>query len=164
MYCSSIVGTLRYVPDFLGDLYQWPDVPPVYLQVEEIRHGRQPEDDALSRAMVSVAVSFESENAQLGPPDMVWATYFTFFPGVEGSLQLRRDWLRDIYVGERYQGRVISDFDEQVPRFGGAPFGLIRVFDRTLHADEIAWPIIRTQPWRKPSTGTRTCTSMETSC
>jgi hypothetical protein len=49
---------------------------------------------------------------------MLWATYFTFFPGVEGSLQLRRDWLRDIYVGERYQGRVISDFDEQVPRFG----------------------------------------------
>lgn len=141
VYCSSIVGTLRYVPDFLGDLYQWPDVPPVYLQVEDIRHGRRPEDDALSRAMVSVAVSFESENAQLGPPDVLWATYFTFFPGVEGSLQLRRDWLRDIYVGERYQGRVISDFDEQVPRFGGAPFGLIRVFDRTLHADEIAWPI-----------------------
>jgi hypothetical protein len=141
VYCSSIVGTLRYVPDFLGDLYQWPDVPPVYLQVEDIRRGRRPEDDTLSHAMVSVAVSFESKNAQLRPPGGLWATYFTFFPGVEGSLQLRRDWLRDSYVGERYQGKVISDFDEQVPRFGGAPFGLIRVFDGTLQADKIARPI-----------------------
>jgi len=141
VYCSSIIGTLRYVPDFLGELYQWPDVPPVYLQVEDIRRGRRPEGDTLSHAMVSVGVSFESENAQLGPAGMVWATYFTFFPGVEGSLQLRRDWLRDSYVGDRYQGKVISDFDEQVPRFGGAPFGLIRVFDGTLDVDEIARPI-----------------------
>ena len=56
------------------------------------------------RAMVSVAVSFESERRAC-PPDALVATDFTFFPGVEGSLQLRRDWLRDIYVGERYQGR-----------------------------------------------------------
>ena len=138
VYCNLITGTLRYVPDFLGDLYQWPDVPPVYLEVEDIRRGRRPDRDTLTHAMVSVAVSFESRSEQLGPPGMVWATYVTFFPGVEGSLQLRRDWLRDSYVGERYQGKVISDFDEQVPRFESAPFGLIRIFDGSLDADEIA--------------------------
>jgi hypothetical protein len=140
MYCSSIVGTLRYVPDFLGDLYEWPDVPPVYLEVESIHRGRRPDDEPTS-AMVSVAVSFESQSVQLGPRGTVYATYVTFFPGVEGSLQLRRDWLRDMYVGERYQGKVISDFDEQVPRFGDVPFGLVRVFDGTLRADQIARPV-----------------------
>jgi hypothetical protein len=141
VYCSSITGTLRYVPDFLGDLYQWPDMPPVYVEVEDIRTGRRPDDDTLTHAMVSVAVSFESRTDRLGQPGMVWATYVTFFPGVEGSLQLRRDWLRDIYVGERYQGKVISDFDEQVPRFEGAPFGLMRIFDGSLRVDEIARPV-----------------------
>jgi hypothetical protein len=137
MYCSSITGTLRYVPDFLGDLYQGPDVPPLYLEVEDLRRGHPPDGDNLSHAMVSVAASFESRSEQLGPPGTVWATYVTFFPGVEGSLQLRRDWLRDMYVGERYQGKVISDFDEQVSRFEGAPFALIRVFERTLDADKL---------------------------
>jgi hypothetical protein len=136
MYCSSITGTLRYVPDFLGDLYQSPDVPPLYLELEFIRPGR-PNNDDRSRAMVSVAVSFESQSHLLGPPGIVWATYVTFFPGVPDSLQRRRDWLRDMYVGERYQGSVISDFDEQVHRFEDAPFGLTRVFDGTLDADEI---------------------------
>jgi hypothetical protein len=141
VYCDSITGTLRYVPDFLGDLYRSRDVPPLYLEVEHIRSGRRPDNDVLSHAMVSVAVTFESRSEQLGRPGMVWATYVTFFPGVEGSLQRRRDWLRDIYVGERYQGRVISDFDEQVRRFEDAPFELFKVFDGTLDANEIARPV-----------------------
>lgn len=47
VYCSSITGTLRYVPDFLGNLYQWPDVPPVYLDVEDIRPGPRPDETTL---------------------------------------------------------------------------------------------------------------------
>jgi hypothetical protein len=141
MPCGSIIGRLRRVPDFLGDLYAWPDVPPVFLQVEHISRGNAPHDDLSSKAMVSVAVSFESRSAQLGPPGMVYATYVTFFPGIKGSLQLRRDWLRDRYVGEWYQGEVISDFDEQVPRFGDVPLGLPRVFEGTVDADQLARPI-----------------------
>jgi hypothetical protein len=140
-YCDSIIGTLRYVPDFLGDLYLMPDVPPVYLAVEEIRPGRPPDPVDYSKAMVSVAVSFESRSRLLGPRGMVFATYVTFFPGVKGSLQRRRDWLRDAYVAGRYEGKVISDFDEQVPRFGDAPFSLLRVLEGSVDIRELARPV-----------------------
>ena len=70
------------------------------------------------------AVMIEAESAGR-PPDGTWdladgiyAAYVSFFPGMPDAIRTAAEWLGEIYVHELLDGRVLTDFDEQVRRFG----------------------------------------------
>jgi hypothetical protein len=131
----SLVGKLQFVPDCLEGIYgDYAPVPQLYLMVDELCPASASRGRPATPARVSVAVSFES--AYEGRPEM-YASYVTFYPGQPGSLQSRADWLENTYVKGMYQGRIVTDFDEQMRRFRGAVFSLHKVLNDQITFREV---------------------------
>lgn len=83
---------------------------------------------------VSVAVSFLSNYE--GKSNF-YASYVTFYPNVQGSLKSRTEWLENVYVKGMYQGKIVTDFDQQMTRFRGATFSLEKIMNNKLLRSEV---------------------------
>lgn len=126
----TITGTVRYwTPDEKLNLFMVEDVPRIYLGVDEIRKGTRSAND-LPPLDVTPAATFDADGSE-------YFTYSHFAPGDPGNVARAVEWMAR-YVGERYNGRVLTDFDELVPRFPviGAP--LTALMDRTEPLERLA--------------------------
>ena len=69
---------------------------------------------------VSAAISFVGN---FEGREEKYVTYANFAPESQASFQQACNWLEQFYV-KKYAGTVITDFDEVIPRFPEAVFGL----------------------------------------
>jgi hypothetical protein len=136
----TLIGKLEFLPNPEISLFRLDDdIPQLYLLIDELI----PENsiNVLDiRSRVSVAVSFESEyEGHKG----VYSSYVTFFPGVKNSFRDRIEWLENIYVDSMYQGRIITNFDEQKKHFGqlfnNAILDIEKVMKGQLEKDDIKY-------------------------
>jgi len=131
----NLIGKLRYIPrDFDRLYYQYTGVPQLYLSVNEIEQINSI-TDIIRDFRVSVPVTFESEYEGYSS---IYASYVTFFPGIRGSMERRLDWLENTYVKGKYNGRIVTDFDEGERHFKHAIFSLDRVMNNTLSKKQIS--------------------------
>ncbi len=132
----TLIGRLQFLPQPLVKLFEdYSSIPQLYLLAEKIIPLDIRKTAQRRPLRVSVAVSFQSEYE--GQPRM-YASYVTFDPGQAGSLKTRIDWLENTYVSGMYQGRIVTDFDEQTIRFRGAVFSLEKVMNNGLQKSEVA--------------------------
>lgn len=130
----TITGHLRFLPDQLNSLFSdYPEVPQLYLLVDEI-YPHSPDVNKGSHR-VSVAVSFLSNYE--GKSEF-YASYVTFYPNVHSSLKSRTEWLENVYVKGMYQGKIVTDFDQQMRRYRGATFSLEKIMNNKLQRSEMA--------------------------
>ena len=120
----SLFGELKIIPSQIGELYfGYTNVPKLYLEVEDIAGPAHTKSRSMEELNVSVAVSFQGTvDRQLG----VYATYVTFDPSRPRSFKDAVRWMGDRYV-RSYDGRVLTDFDEQENHFPEAKFSLRKV-------------------------------------
>jgi hypothetical protein len=132
----DIIGRLRFLPKSGIPLH--PNVlgvPQLYLDVEELRPASHPVARGLAELHVTVGASFTSE---FEGQSAIYACYAGFDPGKRESLESCVRWMAHDYVGTRYRGTIVSDFDEQVAHFPDAPFGLNKVMRLRLKKSEMA--------------------------
>jgi hypothetical protein len=130
----TLVGKLQNLPQDLEILYKdYTGVPRLYLLVEELRP--LPTPDLAQPFRVSVAASFISDYESPGWNRM-YASYVTFYPQLQDSLERRIDWLENRYVKSRYQGQIVTDFDEREFHFPNVAFSLDKVMTNRLNTAE----------------------------
>ncbi len=127
----TLEGEMRYLsgdlPDFFG---QKRELPRLLLHVDKLTLLPRPRAE-VTRYLVTAAVAFLGQvEGRPGP----YLTYASFDPSSRASLQQAVDWLENFYL-RQYQGQVITDFDEVMPRFPQAVFGLADVMTGRLAAD-----------------------------
>jgi hypothetical protein len=127
----DLVGRTRYIPERYRDLFSARSgIPRLYIEISALRRHR-PDNAPVN---VSVAASFLSEFE--GQPH-IYASYVTFDPGLKGAFHKARDWLRDVYVEELYQGQIITDFDQRAPAYADTLFSLDDVLRSSSLAKQI---------------------------
>ncbi len=127
----TITGRLAQIPIDFDPLYRdLVGIPQLYVLAERL----EPLRPASGTPFLSTgAVMIETESGGK-PPEGTWdlvggiyAAYVSFSPGRPNTIRMAAEWLEDIYVHELLDGRVLTDFDEQVRRFAGTTFGLEEV-------------------------------------
>jgi hypothetical protein len=133
----SLTGELRHVPPDFDPLY-WGlvDLPQVYVLVDRLIPSLVIPD---AKFVADGAVMIEATTAyhrsgESRLADGIFAAYASFYPGLHGSISKAAKWLADAYAGELLGGTVLTDFDEQVRRFGNAIFSLECVMDGCVSA------------------------------
>jgi hypothetical protein len=124
----TITGELRYLPDDLNHPYRaLRGIPQVYIIAKEVRQPnplRAQEFIADGAVLIQTGQAGTPPDNPFSPTPGIFAAYVTFRPGRPDAVNEAAQWLADDYVGELLNGRVITDFDEQVRRFGDAIFSL----------------------------------------
>jgi hypothetical protein len=119
-------GEMKQLPDSARSLFEtWrlSHVPTLVIHIDRAEELAQPRGD-VSRYTVAVVLSFYGQyQEQPG----VYMSYCTLNPAHSSEREQKIDWLKR-YV-QRYEGQVITDFDEELPEFSNAPFALKRVMN-----------------------------------
>lgn len=130
-----LVGTLKFIPDELSELYRgYAGVPQLYLDVENVLPPIHAQARHMEELRVSVAASFMSDYEG---SNRAYATYVNFDPSEQDSLRRAAEWIEQDYVVGRYRGRVVTDFDQQEGHFATAPFSLEKVMNLQLSEEEV---------------------------
>ena len=117
----TLSGEMRYLYDGLPSFFEGNrEIPSLYLHVDELTILASPRQQ-VSKYTVSAAISFMG---QIDGKEGIYATFSTFDPARENSLNRAINWMGQYYVSQLYKGVVITDFDEVIPRFPGAVFNL----------------------------------------
>ena len=131
----TLVGKLKFIPQPFITLYEdYKEVPQLYLLVDDVRAPQFQKSLAMADLKVSVAVSFFSVYEGF---KKVYACYVNFDPSQKESFGRNVEWMEETYVGSKYQGRIITDFDEQMSHFPKAPFSLRKIMDNELDRLEV---------------------------
>jgi hypothetical protein len=109
----------RYIRHKIYDTYH--GLPRLYLYVDDIDRDDRLKDEG-GDLKVCAAVTFISAYEAEKPRH--YATYVGFNPSITNNMEDAVDWMTESYVEGRYQGRIVTDFDEQFPRFSDAIFSL----------------------------------------
>lgn len=118
---ATISGEMRYLPEGLRTLFGHSrEVPLLYLHVDEPPRPARPRSE-VTNFEISVAVSFRGKFE--GHED-TYATFATFDPAAEGDRERASRWIERVYVAERYEGAVLTDFDESHPVFPAQKFSM----------------------------------------
>jgi hypothetical protein len=134
----SIAGTLMSLPDGLLSLYRdYAGVPRLYLRVSEITREPRRDQPAPFTLRANAAVLFTTDERAVSWGSAASATYIDFIPGSNGNLSQRLEWL-NYYVHNLHDGRILTDFDEQMTRFPNAVFSLHKIASGTLDRTEIS--------------------------
>lgn len=113
-------GEMRYISDNILTFFgRHRKIPLLYLHVDQVKELPQPRSEVTSYE-VSAAISFVG-NFQ--GHEEKYVTYANFAPESQDSFQQACNWLEQFYV-KKYAGTVVTDFDEVIPRFPEAVFGL----------------------------------------
>ncbi|WP_406699461.1 hypothetical protein V5E97_11390 [Singulisphaera sp. Ch08] len=119
---ATLGGEMRYVDENAVTLFRsHREIPLLYLHVDKLTPHRSPRQDVTEYA-VSVAASFEGVvQEQHG----MYVTYDTFDPANKDGERNAAEWILEAYVEKAHGGTVVTDFDEVVPQFPRAEFGLL---------------------------------------
>lgn len=131
----TVVGKLQFVAEPLVTLYKdYAGVPKLYLNVEDVRASDASDSNRIDELAVTVGVSFQSsyEGQQ-----KTYATYVYFDPTRPESFARNIGWMEETYVKRRYEGKIITDFDETRTNFANAPFSLAKVMNYELDREEV---------------------------
>jgi hypothetical protein len=117
----NLAGEMRYLMEDLPSFFEGHrEIPALYLYVDDLTLLPSPRPEVTEFA-ISAAVSFVGEFQE---EEGLYATYCTFDPAIDESLQHMLTWIEQFYVTQIYKGAVVTDFDEVQPRFPQAVFGL----------------------------------------
>jgi hypothetical protein len=119
---SKITGQVRFLPEFLEPHFRHQSrIPQIYVEVNNATPlGREKRPSA----KVSPMVFFSGgRNAGLETNENV--TYVTCNSDSLSALSNAVEWLE--WYAERYDGQIITNFDQQEPAFANAPFSLQNV-------------------------------------
>ena len=117
----TLRGEMRYIPEHLVSFFEeHRNIPLLYLHVDDLRELPSPRN-TITEFSVSVAVSFEGE---FKDNEGIYSTYATFDPASSDSLAKACQWMESLYVEGQHKGVIITDFDEVLPKFSYAVFGL----------------------------------------
>lgn len=128
----TLVGEVRPLPGPLS--HRVPGVPPVFVRVDEVQRVRPTTDEpflATGAVLVECDPSRETRRRSYGEesPSGIATIYASFAPSDPESITAAAEWIAGLYARDVLNGRVITDFDEQIPRFADAPFSLARIAD-----------------------------------
>jgi hypothetical protein len=147
-----LTGRLRPVPDAFDPLFhRVVGVPRVYLLAEQIEPRATREDETY---IATGALTFEAPGtvepgawqSEWTPVPDLHAAYVTFATGNPRSIRAAAEWVAQSYVEGLFGGRVVSDFDEQVPHFDGAPVAVARLTNATLEPAAVEQIVQKTRP------------------
>jgi hypothetical protein len=116
-------------------------VPRFYLAADELDPLKpSPERPAVD---VTPAVTFQLGGTQVEDlfPGNPYYTYSHFDPSRPGALDACVEWIEKAYVGTRFNGRVLTDFDEQVGHFDSVACPLEDVMDLSIPARAFDGPL-----------------------
>jgi hypothetical protein len=117
----TLRGEMRYLPDQLQTLFgSNRDVPLLYLHVDMPPQRTAPRREVMNHE-VSIAVSFRGK---FQGEEGTYATFATFDPADQKDKERACQWIERFYVTEKYEGVVLTDFDEINPRFPRQDFSL----------------------------------------
>ena len=108
-----------YIQRKIYDTYH--GLPRLYVYVDDIDREDQIKGESL-HLKVCAAITFISAY-ETGKPRH-YATYVGFDPSIANDMEHAIDWMTESYVERRYQGRIVTDFDEQLPKFADTIFSL----------------------------------------
>ena len=124
----TLSGYLRFIPDIEQySMTYAPRIPQICLEVTSVNPTPLSGQDPCIPS-VSAVVSFISRNELWKG---LYASFVTFDAGLQGALEEFAEWLEKIYIQASYNGRVVSDFDQQMKRFSGASFSLEKLLTAT---------------------------------
>ena len=127
----KLTGYLRFIEDNQDYARGYvAGVPQLYLEAKTVEPTPSQESGF---PRVSAVISFASHHPEWRG---LQASFVTFEAGRPGSLEEAAEWLEKVYVGDAYQGRVWTDFDQQMKRFQGATFSLERLFNALVKETE----------------------------
>lgn len=119
LHCR-IKGQLRFIRyDHTHECGYALGIPQMCLEVGRVEPATAPE---IVFPRVSVVVTFIGDDPQRGG---LQASFVTFEAGRTGSLEEAVQWLDE----EVHDGRIVTDFDQQMTRFGTATFSLERLLE-----------------------------------
>ena len=122
----TITGRLSFIPDNLSRMYgTYASVPMLYVHVDRIEPAAGSSGRPDRQPLASGAVTFKRSGEDRFDREFESA-YIEFTAGRGGSLRRRLPWLA-YYVEEMHNGVILADFDEQMRRYAGAAFSLIKV-------------------------------------
>ncbi len=146
-----LTGRLHQVTDGFDPLFpRVVGVPRLYLLGERLE-PRAPKNETF---IATGALTFEAASAtepadwrsEWDPVPDLHAAYVTFAAGNQASIRAAADWVASSYVESLFDGRVVSDFDEHVPRFAGAPLEVSRVTAAMLEPHTVKRIVDKTGP------------------
>jgi hypothetical protein len=125
-----LMGQMRFLPDFLEHyFYHLERIPQIYVLVEEL--------EAIGRAKTDVAITpmvfFQAQHAPDKAYRRDYVTYVTASSTDKRGLDRAADWIA-WYVSQ-YDGRIVTNYDQQQPAFREAPFSLQNVMGGRLRRD-----------------------------
>jgi hypothetical protein len=146
-----LTGRLQPVPDTFDPLFRRVvGVPRLYLLAERLeRRARKDETFVATGALTFEALGTNEPTnwrSEWEPVPDLHAAYVTFAAGNPASIRAAADWVASSYVEGLFGGRVVSDFDEHVPRFAGAPLAIARVTGAMLEPLAIERIVDKTGP------------------
>jgi hypothetical protein len=128
---ATLQGELEIVPDPFSRLFQ--DtllVQRLFIRVTDLE--LKPTKPV--HLETSAAISFVSDYKG---PAQAYVTYVTFRPDVKGSFDEAMSWMKNEYVEGAYQGRIITDFDQNFGVFKDAKLPLRKVMDRDIASEAL---------------------------
>jgi hypothetical protein len=153
VYRKEIVGPLQFhggiVCNVTGQIRHWPpaeqlpfeagrDLPRLYLYAESITRTQT----APPRPGSSSATGVITFRGAVGSGEGIVFAYAQFDPSDHNDIERCARWLEENYVRDRYQGQVLTNFDEVAPRFENVSLPLTTVVtpqaDFTIIAEQCA--------------------------
>ena len=137
VYCT-LSGEVRFWrPDDALPFAAAVRLPRIFVLVDELTDVRRGD---LPKLDVTPAVVFESEGGEFEHSGPFYG-YAHFDPANAGSLDQAVDWLQNSYITSRYQGAVLTDFDERVSHFDDVACPLGTLMDRAISASVAIAPL-----------------------
>jgi hypothetical protein len=106
-------------------------VPRTYILATDVNE----EKVAADKLSVSAGVTFRGK---FKGDDGVFFTYSNFDPSSKYSIERCINWIRSNYVEKMHKGKVLTDFDQEIPHFQDAEFPLTKLMDPQISADVLA--------------------------
>ena len=132
----SLAGELRFLnTDKYLPVGATVGIPRIYVLVDDI-DGLSPN---LPQLDATPAIVFSTED-----PDF-FGNFFAYThidPGDGAALPKCVEWMETNYIHDRYNGRVLTDFDETVPRFATTACALRDVLDPSCSLVDVAAPLV----------------------
>lgn len=128
----DITGQVRFLPDFLErHFYHMRRIPQIYILVDHIKHqGTQKSAPIKITPMV-----FFTGGRYLGLSGDENVTYVTCRSDSLDELDRASEWVS--WYAHRYDGHVITNFDQQRPIFEDAPFSLQKVMSGNVREQDL---------------------------